>query len=80
MVLKTGNFYIEIWGYGKPSGLSISKADYYILTDTKNNYYLIEIDKLKLLVKNTIKVKTKDGSTIGHILNKSFVISNSVLI
>jgi hypothetical protein len=41
---------------------------------------IVEIDKLKLLVKNTIKVKTKDGSTIGHILNKSFVISNSVLI
>ena len=29
---KTNNFYIEFAGYNKPSGISISKANYYILS------------------------------------------------
>ena len=44
--LKTGNFFIEFIGYGKPSGITTKEAKFYILTDTKI-YYLINVEELK---------------------------------
>ena len=40
--LKTCNFFIEFLGYNKPSGITTTEADYYIISDTIN-YYLISI-------------------------------------
>ena len=79
MSLKTGNFFIEFIGYGQPSGISISKSNYYILSDTEK-YYLIETDKLKLLVENCITRKTADGSTFGYLISRKIIIENSVCI
>ena len=77
--LKTNNFFIEFLGYGKPSGIDITKANYYILTDTEK-YYLIETDKLKLLVENCSTRKTADGSTYGYLISRKIISENSVCI
>ena len=49
--LKTNNVFIEFEGYKKASGISISKANYYIFCDTIN-YYVIEKNKLKGILNN----------------------------
>ena len=49
--LKTDNFFIEFNDYGKPSGITITKSNFYILSDTII-YYLIETNKLKTLIEN----------------------------
>ena len=41
MSLKTGNFYTEFYGYGKETGITTTKAIFYIISDTIN-YYLLE--------------------------------------
>lgn len=79
MSLKTGNFYIEINGYNKASGLSTSKANFYIITDTVN-YYLIDINILKALVINKPLRYTRDGKTFGHIINTQTIIKHSIII
>jgi hypothetical protein len=77
--IKTGNFFIEFVGYGKPSGLSVSNADYHIITDGIY-YFLITTEKLKKLVENCNIRKTADGSTFGYLLNRFDLIKNSQLI
>jgi hypothetical protein len=78
--LKTGNFFIEYFAYGVASGISISKANYYIITDTVN-YYLIKTITLKELCQkyNNIK-KTKDNLTSGYLLKKNIIVENSIMI
>ena len=69
MSIKTNNYFIEYMGYGKPSGISTTDADYYIITNTIN-YYLIDINELKeLVIKYGIKRNTKDCSTFGLLSN-----------
>ena len=75
--LTTGNYYIEYQGYNKPSGITTTKADYYILSNTKE-YYLIDVDILKALTKNKPTRPTKDGSTLGYIVNKNLIIKHSI--
>ena len=77
--IKTGNFFIEYLGYNKPSGIAITKANYYILTDIKY-YFMINIDKLKLLCKGKYSVKTPDNSSIGFLVSRYDIIKNSVII
>ena len=79
--LKTNNFFIEYFGYGKPSGISISKSNYYIITDTIN-YYLIDTLTLKEIIeRNTFKtVKTRDKMTFGYLVNKNIIIGKSICI
>ena len=78
--LKTFNCFIEYFAYGVASGISISKANYYIITDTVN-YYLIETIKLKELCQkyNNIR-KTRDNLTSGYLLKKNIIIENSIVI
>jgi hypothetical protein len=81
MSIKTGNFFIEIQAYGKLSGLLITEADYYIISNTID-YYLIETNKLKEIIeKNNCSVlSTKNNLTTGHILKKILLIENSIKI
>ena len=44
--IKTGNYFVEFFAYGKPSGISVTKAHYYIFSNT-TNYYMISVDELK---------------------------------
>jgi hypothetical protein len=76
LVEKTNNFFIEFFGYKKPSGISISLSNFYIITNTKN-YYLISTEKLKKLCENCAQRKTPSG-TYGYILKKNILILNSI--
>ena len=79
--LKTNNLFIEFHGYGKPSGISISESNFYIINDTIN-YYLIDTNILKQLLKdNTFKIiSTKDKLTWGYLVNKDIIIKHSIQI
>ena len=58
--IKTNNIFIEFYGYNKPSGISITEANFYIINDTIN-YYLISVKNLKQLIydNNCKKIETK---------------------
>jgi len=78
--LKSGNFFIEYFGYCKLSGISITEANYYIITD-EQNYYLISVKKLKKICeKNGYEKRTKDNLTRGYCIQKEFIIKNSQII
>ena len=77
--LKTNNFFIEFEGYGKPSGISTTEADYYIINDTLT-YYLISASKLKLLVKNKKIISTYDKLTFGYLIKTQIIKDNSIII
>ena len=79
---KTGNCFIEYLGYGKPSGIAITKAKFYILSFDTISYYLIKVDELKTLIKdnNYRIVQTKDKSTSGFLIPISAIILHSELI
>jgi hypothetical protein len=72
--LKYGNYFIEFMGYGKPTGITTTKAHYYILCDTIN-YYEISVEKLKEIIKlyGHVKKTTADGSTYGHLIECSII-------
>jgi hypothetical protein len=71
--IKTGNYFIEFFAYGKPSGISVSKAHFYIFSDMMS-YYLISIDELKAIVKeHGILKKTRDGLTSGNLVRTSLI-------
>ena len=42
MSLRTGNNFVEVFAYGKPSGISVTEATYHIFCNTMN-YYMISI-------------------------------------
>ena len=77
--IQTGNFFIEYLGYGKPSGISTTKANFYILTDTIY-YFLIQTDVLKLLCKGKYSAKTPDNNSIGFLISRYDIIKNSKII
>ena len=81
MSLKTGNFFIEFYGYGKETGITITKANFYIISDTIN-YYLIDTNVLKELIGNNKfpMQKTRDKTTIGYLVSKNIIIENSIII
>jgi hypothetical protein len=54
----TGNIAIEIEFKGKPSGISVTKSDwwvYYMPNISVNNLWMMECDKLKRFIKENIK-------------------------
>jgi hypothetical protein len=79
LAMKTGNFFIEYYGYGSPSGLSVTEATFYVITDGKY-YFKIETAKLKELVLACNIITTKDKLTKGFALNRFVLIENSVII
>ena len=79
--LITGNFFIEFYGYNKPSGITVSKSNYYIINDTIK-YYLIPTNKLREIIEmNTFKiVSTKDKMTYGYLINKKIIVEQSIIL
>ena len=77
--LKTNNFFIEFEGYGKPSGINTTEANYYIINDTIT-YYLISVDKLKLLIEHKPIIQTKDTKTSGRLIKTQIIKDNSIII
>ena len=49
MSTKTGNFFIEFVSYGKPSGISATEADYWVLYHI-NQFIIIKTIHLKKLI------------------------------
>ena len=79
--LRTNNFFIEYFAYGKPSGITTTQSNYYIFCDTIN-YYLIETIKLKMLIEeHTFKIiQTNDKKTYGYLINKNIIIKRCIII
>ena len=78
--LKTNNYFIEFLTFNKkPSGISTSEANYYIINDM-TNYYLIEINILKSLYINRRVLTLKDKSSTGFIIPCDVVRNSSVII
>jgi hypothetical protein len=79
---ETGNFFIEYFGYGKPSGLAITDADYYNINDTMN-YYLISVHKLLAIIKRYDEVgklkRVQFSSSDGHV-TKGYIFKKAVLL
>ena len=76
--LRTGNNFIEVFAYGKPSALSITEATYYIFCNT-TNYCMISTKKLKELVKLHGRfIKTKDKLSHGYLVSCSIIIEQSI--
>ena len=76
----TGNYYIEFLGRNeKPSCISITEADYYIITNTID-YYMIKTSKLKKLCANQPVKTLKDKSSSGFIIPCILLIKNSIQI
>ena len=78
MSLKSNNLFIEFESYKKASGISISKANYYIFCDTID-YYLIEINNLKSIssnIENKTILSTKDKLTFGYLIKKQLIFTH----
>ena len=78
MSLKTNNLFIEFESYKKQSGISVSKANYYIFCDTID-YYLIEINNLKSIssnIENKTILSTKDKLTFGYLIKKQLIFTH----
>ena len=89
---RTNNYYIEYNnGFGKPTGINITKANYHIITD-EIDFYLISTKKLKdivaegnwrtLATKKTFYNSGKTGkysriTSYGHIIPKETIISQA---
>jgi hypothetical protein len=82
MASKTNNFFIEHFGYGKPSGISTTQANFYVLSFDVINYYQISVIALKkLLATNNYKIiSTRDKLTYGQLVPINDIISISELI
>jgi len=74
-----GHFFIEFYGYGKPSGLATTQAIFYILTDGKF-FFQISVEKLRQVVLGCQVKKTHDNLTSGFLLNRFILIKNSIVI
>jgi len=65
----TGNLALEYESRGKLSGISVSKADYYLYKVYLNygiaEYWIIETDKLKSMVKFELFFKKVSGGDVG---------------
>lgn len=77
---KTNNFFIEFSGYGKNSGITVTEANFYIITDTEK-YYLININVLKNICNECEEIRQiKTSSTYGYIIKTNIIITQSQLI
>ena len=80
MSLKTNNFFIEVRNKNGLTGLSITKAEYHIITDTEN-YYLILTQHIRQIIftnrKHFKTASTKNG-TVGYLVPKLYIIKNSI--
>jgi len=78
---ETGNFFVEYYAYGKPSGISITDADYYVIDDAVD-LYMITVTKLNRIIQRYdevgklkhVEFKSPDGLiTKGYLLKKAVV-------
>lgn len=58
---ETGNFGIEYFSWGKPSGIATTVAEVWVITDTER-FYLFETAKLKEFMRNNWKYLKKTSA------------------
>ncbi len=79
---QTGNFFIEYFGYGKPSGIAITDAEYYVMNDT-TNYYMLSVSRLLRIIKRYAEVgklkRVQFSSPDGHV-TKGYIFKKTVLL
>lgn len=69
--LTTPNFYIEYESFNSPSGISITKADYYVITNTLL-YFLIPTEQIRILIE-TLKPRSASCSN-GRGFSRGYLI------
>ena len=69
---ETGSVFVEYQSRNKPSGISISKSDYYCFVISKGNFIIIETSLLKKkcrkFLKTNLDVRGGDNNTSKGIL------------
>ena len=80
MCQKTGNVGLEFECRGKPSGIAVSKADWYIYVvhapDFKTKIFLISTNRLKEMIAKRLYFRVVDGGDPGsHSMNYLFKLS-----
>ena len=82
MSLKTNNFFIEVRNKNGLTGLSITKAEYHIITDTEN-YYLILTEQIRQIIitnRKHFKIASTQHGTIGYLVPKIYIIKHSKIL
>ena len=75
MSSKTGNFFIEYHGYGKPSGISIATAHTHILTDERICFKIPTKKIIRLIKRNDYKEGfVKSSNTKGVLIPRADII------
>lgn len=80
--ITSNNFYIEYFdNFNKrPSGIATTTADYYIITDTLDNYYMIKTTKLRTLCKQYPSRINRFNTATGYIVPTCIICSNAIVI
>jgi hypothetical protein len=79
--LKTGNIFIEFLQFNKDSGITITKADYYIiiLPNIINKYLLVDVLELNfLIITNQYKSIYTDKFKSGYLFDISIIQNSSI--
>ncbi len=79
---KTGNCFLEFRGFSKLSGISVTQADFYIITFNLKEYYNISVATLKQMIStgNYRIMKTRQTQTRGYLIPVREIIDASELI
>lgn len=68
---KTGNIYIEYESRGKPSGIAITKADFYAYRISNSHLIVIEVSELKSKLKHLVSIGKARANVKGGDNNTS---------
>ena len=82
MSLKTNNFFIEVRNKNGLTGLSITKAEYHIITNTEN-YYLISTEQIRQIIiinRKHFKLASTKNGTVGYLVPKLYIIKHSKIL
>jgi hypothetical protein len=80
---ETGNFVIETYHYGKPSGIVTSTADYWVFNDGKNYYWIDPITIRDIILTSGISQARfiGNGDTVekrAYLIPKDWIIKKAV--
>jgi hypothetical protein len=74
---KTGNICIEYYCRGKPSGISVTKAEYYfiyvVISDVKYRVFKVPTNDIKEMIKNKLFIRDCIGG--DNLASKMFLFS-----
>ena len=78
---KYGTYFLEIVDqYGRPSGLSTSRADFHVLVNgDKNEFVVIRTKYIENIVRilkedHKLKVVRSINGTVGYVINKNMIL------